>query len=194
MKYVIRSLTLTLTLASLLVLSGCFSQRLAVYQSFDPKLVLEDYFSGCVVGWGLVKNWRGEVASRFKVHIDGALTPSGIVLDEDFVYADGSRSERVWTIESLGGDYYRGAAPDVVGEATGKVVGNALNWVYRLSLPRGDGEVVVTLDDWLYLQPDGVLINATEITKFGFSVGSLFINFQRQVNHAVCDSLPVWSP
>lgn len=194
MKYANRSVTLTFALASLLLLSGCFSQRLAMYQSFSPKLVLEDYFSGCVVGWGLVKNWRGEVASRFKVHIDGVRTPGGIVLDEDFVYADGSRSERVWTIENLGNNTYRGTAPDVVDEATGKVVGNALSWVYQLRLPRGDGEVVVTLDDWLYLQPDGVLVNTTEITKFGISVGSLFINFQRQANDVVCDSLPVWSP
>jgi hypothetical protein len=38
---------------------------------------------------------------------------------------------------------------------------------------------VLSLDDWMFLQPDGVLLNRATMSKFGFRVGEITIAFQR---------------
>lgn len=173
------------------MLSGCLSARHASFEGALPALELSRYFDGCVVGWGVIDNWRGEPASRFKVHIDGAIDAQGrLVLDEQFVYDDGSRSTRLWRIQQTGPHQYSGTAADVEGEASGKVVGNTLRWKYRLRVPRGGSEIVLTVDDWLRLQPDGVLLNYSLLKKFGLTVGKVSIAFQQRAAE-VCAELPV---
>ena len=49
----------------------------------------------------------------------------------------------------------------MVGEAKGSQRGNAAMMEYRLRIPRDGGEIVVAMEDWLYLQEDGTLINRT---------------------------------
>lgn len=177
--------------AGLMLLTGCFGQRLSVYETRLPSLKLEQYFSGCVVGWGRISNWRGESVSRFKVTINGSQDDAAsLVLDEHFLYDDGKRQQRIWRIQQSEPGVYVGTAADVVGEASGAVVGNALNWKYKLRTMVDGRELVLGLDDWLYLQPDGVLLNQTRLSKFGLSVGEVNISFQKQDSSAACQSLP----
>lgn len=172
-------------------LSACLGTRHASFEGAQPVFELKQYFKGCVVGWGVIDNWRGEPASRFKVHIDGSVNDQGVLtLDEQFVYDDASRSSRVWRIQETGPNQYNGTAPDVEGEASGEVIGNTLRWKYRLRVPRGDSEIVLVVDDWLRLQPDGVLLNYSLLKKFGLTVGKVSIAFQQR-DEAVCADLPV---
>ena len=71
-------------------------------------------------------------------------------------------------------------AEDVVGEATGKSSGNAFSWQYILNLPVGNKTYNVKFDDWMFLQPDGVLLNRAKMSKFGFALGEVFITFKKQ--------------
>jgi hypothetical protein len=58
--------------------------------------------------------------------------------------------------------------------------GNALNWAYDLKLPV-DGKVwQVSFDDWMYMQPDGVMLNRAKMSKFGFTLGEVTIAFQKR--------------
>ena len=50
---------------------------------------------------------------------------------------------------------------------------------YRLRIPRGDGEIVVSMEDWLYLQDDGTLINRARMRKLGLPVGELIVAFRK---------------
>ena len=50
---------------------------------------------------------------------------------------------------------------------------------YRLRIPRGESEIVVSMEDWLYLQENGTLINRARMRKFGFPVGELIIAFRK---------------
>lgn len=171
-------------------LSACLSTRHASFEGALPAFELRQYFDGCVVGWGVIDNWRGEPASRFKVHIDGSIDEQGVlILDEQFVYDDASRSTRVWRIQEISPNQYSGTAADVEGEASGEVVGNTLRWKYRLRVPRGDSDIVLAVDDWLRLQPDGVLLNYSLLKKFGITVGRVSIAFQRR-DAEVCAELP----
>jgi hypothetical protein len=173
-----------------ITLSACFNTRHASFEGALPAFELKQYFNGCVVGWGVVDNWRGEPASRFKVHIDGSIDDRGVLtLDEQFVYDDASRSTRVWRIQQISPNQYSGTAADVEGEASGEVIGNTLRWKYRVRVPRGGSDIVLAVDDWLRLQPDGVLLNYSLLKKFGITVGKVSIAFQQR-DDEVCDELP----
>jgi hypothetical protein len=75
---------------------------------------------------------------------------------------------------------WRGHAADVVGEAVGRVAGNALQWRYTLRLPVDQTTYEVQLDDWMYLIDGQTLINHASMSKFGFEVGRVTLFFRRQ--------------
>ena len=67
-----------------------------------------------------------------------------------------------------------------VGVASGKSYGNALNWSYTLALPIGGRTWHVAFDDWMLLQPDGVLINRADMSKFGIRLGEIVLFFSKE--------------
>ncbi len=151
------------------------------YAAFEPKLDLFQYFQGNTRGWGVFQDRSGALKRQFVVDIKGEVNKDGeLVLTEDFVWNDGEISQRIWYIRKQDAHRYSGRAADVVGEAKGVAYGNALNWQYDLNLPV-DGKVwQVHFDDWMYLQPDGVLLNRAKMSKFGFTLGEVTISFQKR--------------
>jgi hypothetical protein len=37
----------------------------------------------------------------------------------------------------------------------------------------------VKFDDWMFLQPDGILMNRARVTKWGIAIGEVTLMFQR---------------
>ena len=144
-----------------------------------PELDIFEYFDGKTRAWGLVEDRFGKVRRQFSVDILGRVIEDRLILEEDFLYDDGERSRRIWTIERTGDKTYRGSAGDVVGEAVGRASGNALNWNYRMDLPVGDSTWRLAFDDWMFLQSDGVLINRARMKRFGFEIGTVILFFRR---------------
>ena len=101
-------------------------------------------------------------------------------LDEEFVYSDGTKQRRVWTLRKTSEGRYIGTAPDVVGEAKVEVSGNAMRLQYVLALPVGDKVYNVDFDDWMYLIDDRVMLNRAQMSKFNFGLGSLTVVFNRR--------------
>jgi NOL1/NOP2/fmu family ribosome biogenesis protein len=67
-----------------------------------------------------------------------------------------------------------------VGEATGRVSGNAFRWQYTMALPV-DGRVWhVDFDDWMFLVDDKVLLNRAEMSKFGIRLGEVTLSFLKR--------------
>lgn len=165
--------------ASAALLSGCASQNLAAYAQAEPKLDLATYFNGPVQAHGMFQDRSGQVIKRFVVQIDGQWQGNQGVLDERFVYDDGSTQRRVWRLTRHPDGRYTGKADDVVGEAQGQVSGNALNWAYTMQLPV-DGKVYeVQFDDWMYLIDERVMINRAVMTKFGIRLGEVTLSFTK---------------
>ena len=164
----------------LLLIYGCTAMPIENYRDQQPRLILEDYFVGQTRAWGMFQDRKGDVQRRFTVDIKGYMENNELVLEEDFVYSDGTTDRRVWRIHKLDEHHYEGRAADVIGTAAGVTYGNALNWAYTLDLPYKDGTVKVQFDDWMFLQPDGVLINRAEMRKFGILLGEVTLVFQRQ--------------
>jgi len=146
----------------------------------SPTLILEDYFVGTTRAWGIFQDWRGNVTRQFVVDIDGKWDGKLLTLDEHFDFNDDEKSFRQWRIKRIRGGCYEGAADDVVGTATGKAAGNSLNWVYTLDLKTGKNRTLqVKFDDWMFLQPDGVLLNRARMSRFGIKLGDVTISFAK---------------
>jgi uncharacterized protein YceK len=171
---------LTLLLATLLT-SGCGTMNPRDFSDSSQRLDLFDYFQGHTLAWGLFEDRFGKLRRQFRVDITGTVDGDTLVLEEDFLYADGERQQRTWTITRSGEDTYTGRAADVVGEAHGETAGNALHWTYRMDLQVGGRQLRVTFDDWMFLQPDGVLLNRARVSKFGLEIGSVTLAFMRPV-------------
>ena len=62
---------------------------------------------------------------------------------------------------------------------SGVSAGNALNWRYDMDLKVGSSVWRVHFDDWMFLQPDQVLLNRASMSKFGIHLGDITIAFSK---------------
>ncbi|MEQ8585409.1 MAG: DUF3833 domain-containing protein [Thalassobaculaceae bacterium] len=170
---------ITYTLMVLLFLGACQSMQIEDFKDTEPKFVLEEYFEGKSKAWGIFEDRFGNLRREFVVDIDGTWDGTTLTLDERFAYADGETDRRVWTIEKTGEDRYSGRADDVIGLAEGRISGKAFTWTYEIDLPIQGRDVRVRFDDWMFLQPGGVVVNRARVTKFGIELGTVTLFFQK---------------
>jgi hypothetical protein len=161
-------------------LSGCASHSIEQYAQEKPVLDLPQYFNGTLDAYGVFTDRSGAVVKRFTVVMKCSWQGDDGVLDEDFVYSDGTLQKRIWRLKKLGQGRFSGRADDVVGEALGESRGNAFHWTYTLSLPV-DGRVFeVQFDDWMYLMTDRVMLNKATMSKFGVRLGEVTLSFTKR--------------
>ena len=168
-----------LLLLCCVVLTSCGSVSVDDYATEKPVLDLTRFFDRPVQAWGIYQDRSGKVLKRFHVDITSRRDGDRLILDERFVYSDGSTQRRVWTLIPDGQNRWRGTADDVVGEATGELAGNALRWRYQLNLPVDGTTYVVTFDDWMYLMDEDTLINRSSMLKLGVELGQVTLFFRR---------------
>ena len=161
------------------VLAGCSGPSLERHAGQEPRLDLREYLDGPLTASGMFFDYAGRPSLAFTVDMAGQWDGDTGTLTEYFTYSDGRTEERSWSIRFIDEHRFVATAHDVVGEATGEQRGNAARMTYRLRIPRGDGEIVVSMEDWLYLQEDGTLINRARMRKFGFPVGELIVAFRK---------------
>ena len=161
-------------------LAGCASTSIEQYKDDQPALDPVSYLNGTLDAWGIFQGRSGEVKRRFYVEIDASWEGDIGTLDERFSWSDGEESRRIWTLERLPDGTFRGTADDVVGEAVGEVSGNALRWKYVLALPVGERVFHVTLDDWMFLMDDKVMLNRSYMSKWGINLGEISITFVKR--------------
>jgi hypothetical protein len=170
--------TLLLTLCTLAI-SACGSVDVQDYASERPRFVPETFFDGSLVAHGIIKDRSGRVTRRFVAEIDASWENGVGTLDERFVFSDGERDTRVWTLNPAGEGRYVGTAGDVMGEAPITVAGNAMFLKYTLRAPFRDGTVDLSIDDRMYLIDENTLLNESIMRKFGFRVGEINLVIRR---------------
>jgi hypothetical protein len=168
-------------MAGTALVTGCASPTVEDYASQKPVLDLRTYFNGVVDAWGIFTDRNGKVVKRFTVEMKCHWQGDQGVLDEDFVYADGTQEKRVWKLTDKGNGAYVGTAGDVVGTAEGQTKGNAFNWRYTLALPVDGSILHVQMDDWMYLMNDRVMLNKARMSKLGIHLGDVTLSFTRRV-------------
>jgi hypothetical protein len=161
-------------------LSGCASPTLDDFAGQKPRLDLRTYFNGMVDAWGIFTDRNGKVVKRFTVEMKCQWQNDQGILDEDFVYSDGTKEKRIWQLTDKGNGSYVGTAGDVVGVAQGQTQGNAFNWRYTLALPVEGTVLNVQMDDWMYLMNDRVMLNKARMTKLGIHLGDVTLSFTKR--------------
>lgn len=167
-----------------LVLAGCAGPKIEDYAGEKPNLDLRQYFNGTLDAYGIFTDRSGKVVKRFTVLMkckwEGQEGQETGTLEEDFVYSDGTKDRRVWTLKRMANGHYSGTASDVVGQAQGQEKGNAFTWAYTLNLPVDGKTVEVQFDDWMYLINDKVMLNKAKMKKFGFTLGEVTLAFTKR--------------
>lgn len=174
-----RLLALAMALLATTWLASCAGPQLADHAGERPVFDLQQYFTGDVRAYGLVSDRSGKVLRRFVVTLRGDWVGNKGTLNEQFVYDDGERQQRIWHLQRLDNGRYTGTADDVVGVAEGAQNGSAFNWHYTLSLPV-DGRVYeVQFDDWMHLIDERTVINKATMSKWGLRLGEVTLSFTK---------------
>lgn len=136
---------------------------------FDLRRAL----NGPLICEGAIYGPTGRVTSRFVGQFHVAWQGNTGVMDEHFTYDDGTEQRRSWTL-TLGNDgRIRARADDLVGDGAGVQSGSAVQLKYRLRLAEAQGGHVLDTTDWMYLAPNGTIINRSQFRKFGITVAEL---------------------
>ncbi len=165
--------------AAPVLLTGCAGPTPADYASQTPVLDLRQYFNGKLLAHGIATDRGGKVVQRFTVQMTGTWQGDEGTLDEQFIYSDGRREQRIWKLSRQADGRYTGRAADVLGEARGQAAGNALNWRYTLLLPVDGRTWEIEFDDWMFQVDEQVMLNRAVMSKFGIRLGEVLLSFRR---------------
>ncbi len=143
------------------------------YVAGQPQFDLRRHLNGPILCEGVIYGPLGRVTSRFVGEFDARWDGNSGVMKERFTYDNGSVQDREWHLR-LGNDgSIKATAPDVVGTGTGTQMGSAVQLNYRIRLPESAGGHVLDTVDWMYLAPNGSIVNRSQFRKFGIQVAEL---------------------
>lgn len=170
---------LALLLAPLL-LGGCVSMHAQDYAGSAPVLDMLEYFSGQVHAWGVVQSRSGKVMRRFTLEMQGTLRPDGsLAIHETLDYVGGGHEIRDWVVRRVDEHHVVATANGIVGEVQGEQYGDALHLTYVLQDNSSGTLREFPVDDWFFLQSDGVVVNRSYGSKWGFHVFDVLTFFQK---------------
>lgn len=160
--------------------AGCGSKGVDQYADWEPKLDLFDYFKGRTAGSGVFFSRGGSVKTAFQLTLDGELkSENELILSEKLAYRNGETVTREFHITRTGPQTYVVECADFLEPGTITTSGNAANWKYRLRQDIGERVVTLKFDDWMYLQPDGTILNRAYAFWLGFGVGEVFMSVKK---------------
>lgn len=172
------------TILSIIIMSlfSCSNITPKTYENNHPKLDIRQYLNGKIKAWGMLEDRSGKVTRRFVVDMEGKWDDNEGILEEYFTFDDGEKSERIWTIKFSDDHNFTATASDVIGQAKGSQYGNVMQMEYILDLEIDHQKKTrynVKLDDWMYLLDEKILVNKSDIKKFGITWARLTIFFQK---------------
>lgn len=161
-------------------LLGCSTNDIQRHADTSPTLSVRGFFDGQLTAHGIVKNRSGQVIRHFSADIQASWDGNIGTLDEHFLFNDGEKQQRIWTLSEQSDGGFLAKANDVIGEHPMFVAGNALFMKYILQLAYGDGTIDVTVDDRMFLVTEKRIINESIFRKFGFRVASVQLVIEKQ--------------
>jgi hypothetical protein len=169
-----------LLLALFPLLAGCMTpMKLADFAGTEPQLRPEFFFAGETRGRGVVQTVGGRPSRTFEVVSTGQVQGDSISVAQTIRYGDGKVERRTWQLRRVAPNRYQGVLSDAAGPVHAEARGNVLRLRYLLKRP------AITMEQWLYLQPDGrTLLNEGTVRAFGIVVARLSEQIVR-VGHPV---------
>ncbi|MEP6507064.1 MAG: DUF3833 family protein [Gemmatimonadales bacterium] len=152
-----------------LLMTACLAGfRLPKAPAAGPVFRPEQFFIGFTHGDGVLAT-RGRRDRKFYVTGVGRVASDGtFILDQKIRYADGATDERSFRVRRINDHDYAGTLSGVAGPVTARVDGNSFHVRYLIRKP------AVTMDQWIYLQPDGLTaLNRSTVKILGIPVAHL---------------------
>lgn len=138
-----------------------------------PQFDIRQRLNGDIDCDGIIYGPTGRVSSRFTARFDARWEGNRGVMREVFHYDSGNVQHREWAL-TLGNDgQILADATDLVGEGRGRQEGSAVQLKYKIRLPEEAGGHALDVIDWMYLMPNGTIMNRSQFRKFGFKVAEL---------------------
>ncbi len=174
-----------MTLAAILmliILAGLFyrsrflsfrSQSPSDYVGTGPEFSLMKQLNGELLSEGVIYGPGGKVANSFVARMVGEWDGKNGTLSEYFTYSNGKQITRKWYLKMGTGDTFAATADDIVGVGKGTISGATVKLEYRITLPEDAGGHTLDVTDWMYLTDSGVIMNRSEMRKFGIKVAEL---------------------
>lgn len=158
---------------------GFSAQKPADYAADTPALDLREHLRGAIKCEGVIFGPLGRVASRFDADFEADWQGNRGTMHEHFRYDSSTRQDREWRLEIGNDGSIRAEAEDLVGQGRGQQVGSAAQLRYRIRLPDEAGGHVLSVTDWMYLTPEGVIVNRSQFRKFGIKVAELVATMRK---------------
>lgn len=149
------------------------AQNPADYAGTGPSFSLKQHLSGEILSEGLIYGPTGKMTNSFVARMIGEWDGDTGTLSEEFTYSNGTKQSRKWFLKIGEGNTFTATADDIVGEARGTVSGSTIKMEYQIVLPDDAGGYTLSATDWLYLTESGVIMNKSEMRKFGLKVAEL---------------------
>lgn len=177
-------LTALLLLIVLLVLARDWffsfrAQNPVSYKDSGPQFILQEHLSGRLLSEGLIFGPNGEMTNSFTAEMIGEWEGDTGTLTENFTYSNGNTQTRKWYLRMDSATRFTATADDIVGEGKGIVSGATVQLTYQITLPQASGGHTLTATDWMYLTENGVILNKSEMRKFGIKVAELIATMRR---------------
>lgn len=163
-------------LAALMILKGKFASFMA-QKSEDytdgPMFNMREVFNGPIECEGVIYGPTGRVTSRFEADFIASWDGNIGTVKEEFRYDSGNVQHREWKFTMGNDGSIKAEAPDLVGAGSGMQHGSAVQLNYNIKLTDEAGGHVLAVNDWMYMTPNGNVMNRSQFRKFGIKVAEL---------------------
>lgn len=153
--------------------TGFPAQRLSDYAGSGPRFDPKTHLSGPILCEGVIYGPMGRVTSRFVADMHGSWEGTRGSLKEHFRYDSGSTQNREWNLTLAPDGTLQATADDLIGPGQGQTAGPACQMRYRIRLAPTAGGHELDVIDWMYLMPNGTIMNRSQFFKWGFKVAEL---------------------
>ncbi len=161
---------------ALIILRGRLASFMAqspVDYDGGPHFNMREVFNGPIECEGVIYGPTGRVTSRFEADFVASWEGNIGTVNEEFRYDSGNVQHREWKF-TLGNDgSIKAEAPDLVGVGSGMQRGSAVQLNYDIKLTDEAGGHVLRVNDWMYMTPNGNVMNRSQFRKFGIKVAEL---------------------
>jgi hypothetical protein len=142
--------------------------------AFDPL----KFWSGHHRSWGVMENRAGAPTDIVTTDCQGTPAADGSLSMAQTLTVGGKTTHRDWRLRRTGPTTYAATANDMVGEAHGTATGRVFHWSWTLALSPGNPLKDVLMDQWMYLYPNGTMMNRTTIRKLGLILAEVSEQFE----------------
>lgn len=161
---------------ALILLKGRYAsfmaQRTSDYPD-GPAFNMREVFNGPIECEGVIYGPTGRVTSRFEADFVASWDGNIGTVREEFRYDSGNVQHRQWKFIMGNDGSIKAEAPDLVGVGTGQQNGSAVQLNYNIKLTEEAGGHVLAVNDWMYMTPNGNVMNRSQFRKFGIKVAEL---------------------